>query len=468
MGRRIVVLLLTVMMVTMTAGYAFADVPISAERTSVTNSLPSVTIYSDTDRDYGASSENTEVKVNDSETDIESVEVFKDSGEGATYFMLIDVSASLSEEDLALIKRSVKNFAGELSSNDRIYLISFGDMVYSQSEAFDPASTEFASAVDGLETKDDNTKLYEALGEVDSIVSNDKKASYPERNIAMIFTDGIDDTAGSLTQEEAVKKMVDAGIPLYAFAVGDDKEGKDSLGVLARACSGTLADIDESSADAALDDFHTVIEDTLVIKADVRNSSDIMDTFTVRVYVDGEELLVKEDVRSYKSEDTKDAFSVTAAKLLSQYWWVVLIAAVAVIAFIVLMVIKRNRGVVNVDGKIVYGSKVQKRYHVQVKEYNTREITIWASIDGSSEIKQDVTLVESVIVGRSGICDVYFDDAAMSRQHFSIEICDGELCVSDLNSTGGTYLNGVKIYSKQKLSRGDVITAGKTRIKISW
>ena len=56
----------------------------------------------------------------------------------------------------------------------------------------------------------------------------------------------------------------------------------------------------------------------------------------------------------------------------------------------------------------------------------------------------------------------------MSRQHFSIEATNGDLYIADLNSTGGTYLNGVKISSKQKINKGDIITAGKTRIRINW
>lgn len=469
MGKRVIVVsILSVMITLITVVYSYGDVSISKDRTSVTNKLPSVTIYSDTDKDYNANLENTEVKVNDRETDIDSVDVFKNLNEGSTYFMLVDVSQSISVEDFSLIKKSVKSFAANLSSKDKIYLISFGDMVYPASKAFDPGSDEFMKAVDNLELKDDNTKLYEALGEIETIISEEKNPSYPERNISMIFTDGLDDTAGSLTQEEAVKKMVDSGVPLYAFAVGSNKEGKDSLGVLARSCNGSLESINEENAENLLKEFHNVIDNTLVIKTKVRNSGDIMDYFTVRVYINGEEILVKEDIRAHKNEDTKDTFMVAVSKWVSNYWWVILIVAIALIAFITLMVIRRNKGVVNVDGKIIYGSKVQKQYHVQVKEYNTRELTIWASIGGSNEIKQSVTLVESLIVGRSSMCDVYFDDVNMSRQHFSIETYNGEFYISDLDSTGGTYLNGVKISIKRKLNNGDIITAGKTKIKISW
>ena len=54
----------------------------------------------------------------------------------------------------------------------------------------------------------------------------------------------------------------------------------------------------------------------------------------------------------------------------------------------------------------------------------------------------------------------------MSRQHFAVEDISGSLFVEDLESTGGTYLNGVRVFEKQKLSRGSIITAGATKIVI--
>ena len=103
-----------------------------------------------------------------------------------------------------------------------------------------------------------------------------------------------------------------------------------------------------------------------------------------------------------------------------------------------------------------------------MKTYNTYELTIHASIDGGREIEEKIALIESLIVGRSSMCDIYFDDVNMSRQHFSIEAQDGGLYVKDLESTGGTYLNGIKVYSKQRINSGDIIAAGKTRMRINW
>ena len=90
------------------------------------------------------------------------------------------------------------------------------------------------------------------------------------------------------------------------------------------------------------------------------------------------------------------------------------------------------------------------------------------SINGGKPVEKEISLVESLIVGRSSMCDLYFDDVNMSRQHFSIETINGELYINDLDSTSGTYLNGVRMYMKQRLRRGDIVTAGKIKIRIEW
>lgn len=54
----------------------FADVSISKERTTVTNLLPDITIYMDTDQTYDVNKDELQVLVNEKKTDIQSVKPF--------------------------------------------------------------------------------------------------------------------------------------------------------------------------------------------------------------------------------------------------------------------------------------------------------------------------------------------------------------------------------------------------------
>ena len=88
--KRIVVIMVLVTL--LSTNICFANVPASDERTTVANSLPNVFLYIDTDIDYGISKDNTTVLVDDKNTEIEYADVFKNSNEGVTFFILIDVS----------------------------------------------------------------------------------------------------------------------------------------------------------------------------------------------------------------------------------------------------------------------------------------------------------------------------------------------------------------------------------------
>ena len=445
---------------------SFAGTSVSEERTTIRNMLPDMVIYADTDTECDLTVDNTKAYVNDKEAEVEWAGTFAETGEGAVYYLMIDISRSIDEDDFQLIKESVLDFTSALSDKDTVKLIPFGESVYINETDYSPASEELKEAVNAMALKDDYTQLYAAMDAVAAMAGSEEKNKLG-RNIAIVFTDGLDDTTGGLvTRDEAILKMEDAAVPLYAFAVGSDKSGKDSLGVVTRNTGGDIWDLGTLGKGALTEEFKKTIDKSATIKVKVKNSEDISDSFTVRITKNGEEFLVVEDVRAHKSEDSKDSFEVAAMKLIDAYWWVIVIIAVALTAFIVLMVIKKNKGIVNIDGRVVYGSKVQRKYHMQSKNLNSRDIVLAVSINGSKTIEQPVTVTESIIVGRSDTCDVYFDDISVSRQHFCLELEEGNFYVTDLESTGGTYLNRVRIASKQRVSSGDVIDAGRVRIKI--
>jgi serine phosphatase RsbU (regulator of sigma subunit) len=73
----------------------------------------------------------------------------------------------------------------------------------------------------------------------------------------------------------------------------------------------------------------------------------------------------------------------------------------------------------------------------------------------------------SITLGRSSSSDIPLLDRTLSRVHARIDLRDGELCVSDLESRNGTMVNGAKITGLMALKPGDQIFLGETRIEIS-
>lgn len=68
-------------------------------------------------------------------------------------------------------------------------------------------------------------------------------------------------------------------------------------------------------------------------------------------------------------------------------------------------------------------------------------------LDGT-RIEQHVSS-ETCLVGRSPKCDVVIPVDGMSRKHCQIEMINGEVFVTDLESTNGVFIEGVRIPANQ-------------------
>jgi phosphoserine phosphatase RsbU/P len=65
-----------------------------------------------------------------------------------------------------------------------------------------------------------------------------------------------------------------------------------------------------------------------------------------------------------------------------------------------------------------------------------------------------------ITIGRKSEKDIYIADSRMSRDHAAITGANGEFFIEDQNSKLGTFLNGVQVSGRQRLSPGDRIDFG--------
>ena len=61
----------------------------------------------------------------------------------------------------------------------------------------------------------------------------------------------------------------------------------------------------------------------------------------------------------------------------------------------------------------------------------------------------------TTILGRHPDCTIVIDQGAVSRQHASISLINGEYYVEDLHSRNGTFVNGAPVHELRKLLNGD-------------
>jgi len=70
-----------------------------------------------------------------------------------------------------------------------------------------------------------------------------------------------------------------------------------------------------------------------------------------------------------------------------------------------------------------------------------------------------------VTVGRLPECTISIDDSNISRNHAEIKAGASSYLVTDLGSTNGTMVNGVKIVGDHALRDGDIISFGSTHVR---
>lgn len=140
------------------------------------------------------------------------------------------------------------------------------------------------------------------------------------------------------------------------------------------------------------------------------------------------------------------------------YWLllpIIILIAAGIFAYVV---INRRKGVIIHEKKLMFKDNLVDKERIITPETVSIFLLI-TTADGITK-KLEMKMYKSLIVGRSDMCDLSFDDAALSRQHFAIEENNGFYTVMNLSDTNGTIVNGVPLTSKIKLENNDVIIAG--------
>lgn len=78
--------------------------------------------------------------------------------------------------------------------------------------------------------------------------------------------------------------------------------------------------------------------------------------------------------------------------------------------------------------------------------------------------KYDLDKKSSTTIGKKDDNDFVVDDSTVSRQHVEIVATADSYLLKDMNSTNGTFINGIKV-KEAFLAPGDVITIGNTKIE---
>lgn len=89
-------------------------------------------------------------------------------------------------------------------------------------------------------------------------------------------------------------------------------------------------------------------------------------------------------------------------------------------------------------------------------------------VKGSSEKKRHLISTADTRIGRTPPADIVLADSEVSRVHCNVVLRDGYVIVTDMNSTNGTFIDGVKLSQPTVLPVGAVLQVGRQHFRHEW
>ncbi len=136
--------------------------------------------------------------------------------------------------------------------------------------------------------------------------------------------------------------------------------------------------------------------------------------------------------------------------------------------YLILLNLKKRKHVEKIKDVFITQVEEKEVEHVHIEQPKGLSLKLYIDAGNGQFHNIDYNLIKSMIVGRDEICDVSIDDVNMSRQHFAIEQVENGLAVIDLQTTNGTFVNGVQIKSRTYIANGSRIHAGNSTITIKY
>jgi serine phosphatase RsbU (regulator of sigma subunit) len=88
--------------------------------------------------------------------------------------------------------------------------------------------------------------------------------------------------------------------------------------------------------------------------------------------------------------------------------------------------------------------------------------------EGLGPARRHVVASAPAVLGRTPPSDVVLADSEVSRAHCRVVMSGEDMIVTDLNSTNGTYVEGVRISAPTVLPVGAILQLGRQRLKHEW
>jgi Mg-chelatase subunit ChlD len=451
--------------------------------------------------------------------EVVSAKPFADTSEGVLYVFLVDISRSLDTAQFDRLRQAMRDWVTALGTQDRAAIVSFGTQVHTLvAPTTDRAA--LTTAIDGLRATDNRTALHQALAH-GLTLGQQRGTDLPSRRALVILSDGQDDAPGGMTAAEVDHQLADGAVPIYAIGFSRAQErapreaGLAALGRFARLSGGVFVDAstgDPSAAYAGMRERIRAVQ-RLQLRCATCTADGNRYRLQIALPVGSRTLSDGVDVRLYPvatPPQPEAAPPVTPAPaappppatptppvaappppapaptVITQAptdvvqqpkaWWPWLLGAGLLVLVLLIVLASRRRTPPTPTPLLAVPPNAPPapdlaptRATVQRVPATPRgpALTL-AFMDGPRRGQvARLLLAPDGLIGRTNACALALTgDDEVSARHARCFIQDRRLLVEDLDSTNGTWLNGVRVTALTPVREGDVLRCGQTELRL--
>lgn len=347
-----------------------------------------------------------------------TLQLLSDTGRGMTCVLAIDTSRTMKGEPFNRAKAAALQLMDLIESRDRVAIVAFSDEPRVVA-GFDASRAEARVELESLEVDADSlsTALYDGVHAGIELIRTG--ASLPRRAFLIVFSDGKDGASQrSLEQVIEFAQGDEIRPPALVFTIGYARFGGEGLAALSALAEETDADFLQATSTIHLPSFF----------ADIWKQMKRSYVVTYPGEMDGEVHTVEVSVDGQTARRT-----VRYADIPAPWWpYVAVIAAVLAIGAIVWLVVNGRPA-----GRLVFQSGPLAGQTVRL---NRSRLRIGAVAENN---------------------DLVIESTAISRCHAVIYRRGRSVEIEDLNSTNGTFVNGMPVRTaplepKDKVRLADV------------
>lgn len=404
------------------------------------------------------------------ETGMVSTRWLGDRAEGTAVVLLLDVSKSLTTRSHRHMQAAARALIRRLQTRDRMTIMTVGSRARTLTE-YTGDTLVLQKTIAGLARTDSTTNLHRSLRDAgDRAVVQD--TALPERRVVLLFSDGHDNATGTVSTTEMLEVLRLQGVDVHALGLEGRsqaqgaKAGIDHLGVLARASGGDVIDARRLTADtiaAMLIDRMTRVHG-VDVKLQEKPAPGSAAHLEIACTLGGMTVRSGRDVRSVAATGT------VASPGGRTVWYLWILAVVLVGAAAVVFVHRRRRAMLARSAAALM-QEVSSDYNaptVLQNDIGSMKIRIDPIRGGDNMRTIECALMDKLVIGRDSDVDIAVHrDPHVSKRHAELRREGNAVMLVDLHSTNGTSVNGTPVMTRTRLDTGDVLTIGRTELRIT-